>query len=475
MRIKMTDGAESTRLPSWRPPQVAQLTAEAKQVVTVLVSEQTRALNATLTRSLTDIATLGLHDVLTQDDRLLIAWASELAKAEGVDLEEVTKLTSDLARYRAQELAGVRPDLSVETSGFPAREQNLANVRSAVDSLLLSLPRFAPREEAQARAILFGLATTQNTLDAGFVSALLDPDVRRENGVSLGFLQRIVAALPPGKSHSLAGLDVVFARRDARAALVTSLDRLALPTAKLVRPSPERVELGDLILRDRAQRVTPQSPYRLLTNTTRNDRALLGLLYVSQEERGGDLRHVDEVARALVALRSAGQARPAVARHEARALPSEQARPAFSSGVVPARAGDSEAPRTFGSAIHLAAKAAVAYRSVAPPRSNSIPPAGAAPLPPPPSLRPEALPSATMFNLAQALGLSALVADAHTQALRARRRRFVRRRVGVDAIDAIEDTAGARETQAETDEDPAHSARRHARWRRLARRRLGRQ
>ncbi|HEX5660814.1 MAG TPA: hypothetical protein VFX59_26655 [Polyangiales bacterium] len=432
MRIKMTDGAEGTRLPSWRPPQVAQLTAEAKPVATVVVSEQTRALAATLTRSLSDIVSLRLQDLLTQEDRLLIAWATEFAKAEGVELDEVGKLTSDLARYRAQELVGARPDLMVE------------NLRYAVDTVMLSLPRFTPREEAQARAILFGLATTQSTLDTGFVSALLDPDVRREGGVSLGFVQRIVAALPPGKSESLAGLDVVFARRDARVTLATTLERLALPAADLGRPSLERVELGDLILRERARLVTPQSAYQLLTTTTRNERALLGLLYVSQEERGADLRQVDDVARALVALRSAGQPRASM--------------------PVP------EAPRAVASPIHLAAKAAVAYRSVAPPRPNSIPPPAGAVQLAPPSLRPDAPIPTAVFNLAQALGLSSLVAEAHTQALRARRRRFVRRR-----DESIQGAAGVRENQPEAHDEDLRDARRAARWRRLLRRRRSRQ
>jgi hypothetical protein len=589
MRIKMTEVAESTRLPSWRPPQVAQLTAEAKQVVTVVVSEQTRALAATLTRSLSDIA--NLPDLLTQDDRLLIAWVAEVARSEGLDGDEVSKLTANLAQYRAQELVGAQPALE----------------RGMVETGLLTLPRFAPREEAQARAILFGLATTQSTLDAGFVNALLDPDLRPRGGVSLGFLQRVVAALPPGASERLAGLDTAYARRDARVSLVSALDRLALPTAALVTPTAERVQLGDVILRERARLMTPQSAWQLPTTTTRDDRALLGLLYVSQDVRGGDLRHVDDVARALVTLRSVDtlhaparmdqqptrldpprmapsiapgrpdEAEPSAAR---RSAPAEQTWVSqevrggdlrrdddVARGLVPLRSGDAmhaparmdhppthldpprmapsipparsddagpsaarrsapaeqtlptrrgalaepsspprrstavernlpglepsprepraravavdpDAPRAFGSAIHLAAKAAVAYRSVAPPRPHSVPPPmGAAQLAPPPTLRSEGMPAAIVFNFAQALGLSALVAESHTHALRARRRRFVRRREGVDAIDgvdSVQDAAGARETPAETEHDPTQTARRHARWRKLMRRRLGR-
>ncbi len=445
MRIRLNDVAEGTRLPSWRPPQVAQPTlpeTQAKQVVTVVVSEQIRALAGALAERLSDIGLLSLQGTLTQEDRLLIVWAAELARAGGIDAEEVAKLTVDLARYRAREVA-----------------PRSADVR---DTVTLTLPRFAPREEAQARAILFGMATTQGTLDRGFVSALLDPTLRTRESVSLAFLQRIVAALPPGTSESLAGLDLVYARRDAHAALGNALDDLALPAAKLVQPTSERVELGSSLLRERTRALT--SPWQLPTTTTRNDRALLGLLYVSQQQRAGDLHLVDDVARALVALRTAGVApRPSV--------PSAPRVPSFERPLVELPPNEvlqaEELPLALGSAMHLAAKAAVAYRSVAPPRPNTVPPPMGAALPRPPSLRPEPSAPSTLFNFAQALGLSALVADAHTQALRARRRRFARRR---DGDDSIQDTAEARATQEETGHDPTHTARRHARWRRLRRR-----
>jgi hypothetical protein len=427
MRIKLTDVAEGSRLPAWRPPQVAQLTAEAKQVVTVVLSEEMKALSSTLTRSLSDISSI--QDVLTQDDRLLIAWAGELAKAEGLDPSELPKLVADLSRYRVQELSGQRVDLTLE------------NVRRPDVTAMLSLPSFSPREEAQARAILFGLATTRGTIDPTFVKALLEPDLRSADSVSLGFVQRMIAAMPPGRSDGVGELGAIYARRDARVALVNALEALALPVAKLGKPTPERVELGAVIVRDRAAQITPRSPLQLLTTTSRSDRLLLGMLYVSQTERRGDPRVVDEVARALVTLRS---------------------------GVRPVVAPTAPPSSPLSSPIHLAAKAAVAYRSVAPPRPNSVPPPALRDLyTPATSQRPSAVEVAP-FNLAQALGLSALVADAHTQAMRARRRRFARKRQD----DEIRDAAAAQETPADTENDPSHLARTHARWRRLVRRRL---
>ncbi|MET0283080.1 MAG: hypothetical protein ABW352_01365 [Polyangiales bacterium] len=451
--------------PSWRPPTVAQLTAEAKQVVTVLLSEETRALNATLTRSLSDIANLRLTDVLTQEDKLLIAWANELASAEGIDASEVTNLVRELGRYRAQELAGQRAGLAIDNTGTTAAR-------------LVSLPSFTPREEAQARAILFGMATTQGSLDAGFVRTLLEPQLRSERSVSLSFLQRMVAALPPGSSDGVGELDTLYARRDARVALAGALDKLALPVAELT-PSVERVLEGAELLRARAPQLGV-SPWTLLTTLTRNDRALVGLLYASQAERGGNLRVVDDVTRSLVAFRN-----PAVATPERAGLTSGVMRslvPSRGDSMLPARASVVPAPQSFveateepvlqrgyGSAMQLAAKAAVAYRSVAPPRPTSVPPPALRELPIMSSVQRGEAVAPPPFNLVQALGLSALVAEAHTQAMRARRRRLRGKREL--EVDAIADMQGAYEPSAEAEHDPTHDARRHARWRRLARRR----
>ncbi|HEY6876695.1 MAG TPA: hypothetical protein VI299_01700, partial [Polyangiales bacterium] len=63
------------------------------------------------------------------------------------------------------------------------------------------------------------------------------------------------------------------------------------------------------------------------------------------------------------------------------------------------------------------------------------------------------------------LGLGALVADMHTQSMRARRRKLKRPK-----SDAIGDTTAALDAQPENDRDPTHTARTHARWRRIMRR-----
>jgi hypothetical protein len=266
-------------------------------------------------------------------------------------------------------------------------------------------------------------------------------------------------------------------------ALAGALETLALPTKELVAPTPKRVREGADLLRERVTHLGA-SPWAALTSLTRNDRAVLGLLYASQVARGGDLRVVDDVTRSLVALRNPAALTPervGLASGVLRALGTE--RTALPS-VLPPRASVVPAPQSFveateepvlqrgyGSALQLAAKAAVAYRSVAPPRPTSVPPPALRELAItlPSVQRGEASPQVPPFNLVQALGLSALVADVHTQAMRARRRRF--RRTRELEVDAVADTSGARETAAETEHDPAHEARTHARWRRLIRRR----
>lgn len=529
MRIHHFDGADRSLLSESRSPPSSSPPREAARSVTIAISSEVRALVSALTRSLQGTAASLNHDILTHADRLMLACALELVHAQGADLAELEGLVRDLAAHRlaalarAQVAAGpAEAPAAAGAAGAPA-EVLAGAVSVGADTLdaQLSLPRFSDADEAAARTLLSRLALRDTQVDRGFVRALLDPDVRPTHAVRIAFLDRVVTALSPAHADARVDPALSFVRRDARLALGDAVAALALSPAELSRDLAVRAPLGIDLLRARARLLDAAAPdadagvaWRVLVKLTRDDRAVLGMLYAATQARGGDLRAVDDVLTALVALRTEEQAERAATATPARLqtptvmsadaadgewatranagtptsepLRTHLAARADDASVLPAERAQSlvqgSVPeesfvRSFGSATQIAARLHASYRRPAswaplgggapsaPPGAHAgAPAAGAAQSPlGEGAVAPFVSPP---LHLAEALGLAALVSGLHAQSLRARRLRSARGRaptmqVGMDA-------AGPAHDEQLVDE---RVKRRRARWRRFARRR----
>lgn len=286
MRIHPQDAPDGARLPAIR---TATVTQQAMRPVKVVLSGEVRALVMTLANGLPDVGGISIQDLLTHEDRLVLAWAIELADDAGIDREEVRKLALELGRYRARQLGG-------------AVSKPLAPSASPDSQALLALPTLGAQDERLAREIMISLATRSARLDAGFVRTLVDPDRQAAQPVSVALLHRLVAG-PPLSLEVPSEPNVVVARFEARVVLAHTLRALGLPVAGLRVEAP-RLRDGATLLRARLP-VTGAGPWQLLAQLTRNDRSLLSMLYAGQQARGGDLRAVDQVASALIAMRAA--------------------------------------------------------------------------------------------------------------------------------------------------------------------------
>jgi hypothetical protein len=498
MQIKPNEGATVARLASIRPAPVAQLALEAKAGnVQVSLSESVRALAGALTHELLDLHDLRLGDRLTSADLLTLARVSELVRSEQLDPNEVVKLALDLSRYRTHPTA---------LSSQPA----LASQPAA----LLALPSFSTRDETLARTILSSVALRTTLLERSFVHALLDPDQTPEHAVDFAFLRRVVVALSAAPGDATLELTASFVRREARAALARAIEALALPHAELPSALGAGVELGAWLVRQRLPAVLARSdaqagaaPLRNAAGQVslgRDDRALLGVLYAAAHARGQDLAAVDEVARALIALRvleradaharaeSVAQARPTSAAHDLRTAaggaaadhPQAEPRPATAHPAPHGPEQELAAARahSFGSATQRAARASGTYRSLTPP---SLTPsslalqgalAGAAE---DVATAPASTSAARAFalltptralDLAGALGLSALLREVRAQTVGTARARLPAR--SNDTVRALE-APGRAAAEADAD-DPVlddSSRRRRVRWRLLHSRR----
>ncbi|HEY6879797.1 MAG TPA: hypothetical protein VI299_17335 [Polyangiales bacterium] len=287
MRINPQDASDGARLPAIR---TATVTQQPTQPVKVVLSGEVRALVTMLANGLPDVDGIPIQDLLTHEDRLVLAWALELADDAGIDREEVRKLALELGQYRARQLGG------------PVSKPHAPSVVPGGQALL-ALPTLGEQDEQLAREIMISLATRSSRLDAAFVRALVDPDRRAAQPVSVALLHRLVAG-PPFLIEGRHEPNAAVARFEARVVLAHTLRALALPVAGLRLEAPQLRD-GATLLRARLPVVTGAGPWQLLAQLTRNDRSLLSMLYAGQQARGGDLRAVDQVASALIAMRAA--------------------------------------------------------------------------------------------------------------------------------------------------------------------------
>jgi hypothetical protein len=208
---------------------------------------------------------------------------------------------------------------------------------------------------------------------------------------------------------------------ERRMMLARALATLGLPVSAL---DPRSVSDGEALLRARLGGGTTDLGVWFASESAREDRLLLGMLYAAQRGRG-ELAAVDEVTRSLHALRSA----------ERDAHGSSPGAPAKVDTPAPVHRAD-------------AAKVAALYRSIAPPRpASSLVPPPALPSVPPAGAATQAL------RLVEALGISGLLARAQVHASLARR---LEREPGRAARPALP-----------SDDETEQSAQQQSRWRRL--------
>lgn len=324
MRINPTDVAQNTtlspRTASVAPP--TSLSPSASANVRVALSSEVRAVVLALTQSLTDTDGLLPYDLLTHNDRLLLASVLEFASAQGLDLTEVRNLALDLARHRHQRGQALSQPLAAPSARALATAQTTSALptegfvaRAALFPTMLALPRFSPEDEQLARAMLSGLATREPPLDRAFVRALLDPDLQPTHAVSFPFLQRLLGELGPTVANTPPQATLQFPLRDARGQLALAVAALALPRAALADAAVANYPRGEQLLRARvgalsaaASAPSARASWSWLTQLTRNDRQLLSLLYSSADTRVVELGAVDELVVSLVQFRAAERA-----------------------------------------------------------------------------------------------------------------------------------------------------------------------
>jgi hypothetical protein len=418
MRIRLSELPEAVRRPTTPPPSVRPGSVIPRDAVSVMLSSEVRQLVAGLARGLPEVGAMDLYEILSHEDRRMIALASELAATQGLDPAQVELLASDLVNY--------------------AMSSAVSAPASAASKL--TLPVLSAHDEALARDILAQISARNLPLNVGFVQAMLEPSAPRT--VSLEFLRRVVLTMATTQSPPGTWARAVYARREARSELAQAVAKLGITPSALGPATAQVVVAGSVLLRERVEVIAQQtvrSAWSTLTQLTRNDRALAGMLYVAQQARGGDPRVVDDVVRSLLVLRGLERAAPVARNTEAPRAPS----------LAPGRPADWM--RSYGSETQLAARALGAYRSLTPPSFEGE----LVNLPPQPSL-----------ELARALGLSELIGGVHAQSLRLRRSILLRARTATLAT--IE---AQREQGADVESQDTAAAARHARWRRLARRR----
>lgn len=345
MLVKPYDAALTTNPASVRPPDVAQLTAQTERLIeglaraaqadNVSLSSAVRGLNSTLSQALPELDPDRIFELLTPNDRFVLVRALELAEHEKLDAKEVQRLLVDLARYRATErLAndGSREQLDTKTT----RALLAALPGNGRRGERLALASFSARDEALARRILSSYALRDSAVDPGFVRALVDPDRNPTRAVDFAFLRRLVVALSPSQSEGVDG-KVSLGPRVARAQLAEAFARLGLNAADLPSATRETLAQGRTLLKQRIAQLDAnavsgnkgENPLFALLRA--NDRSLLGMLYLAAAQKRSDLRAVDDVARALIELRTAERA----ARSGTASLPS----------LIPVASGESQAPK----------------------------------------------------------------------------------------------------------------------------------
>lgn len=449
-RIHGLDSAQSVRFSSV-PPTDARTPSQAPVAASsVSLSSAVRALADAAAQRLPSTTGVHVFDLLTADDRRMLASTSDLARTHGFALEDLSKLVVDLIAYRDQQLAEGELHSSLSAALKMAAQRGESEraaapvVRSRPEQAgPLSLLSFSARDEALARTILSSFALRDTQIDHDFVRALLDPDRLATHAVDFAFLQRVVTALSPLHGDAAIDVDVAFPRREARARLSDALSGLDITTTELRRFVSEAAEHGAKLLHRRVSRTlfgadSRARTFQVLTTLTRNDRALLGLLYVAYRARRADLVVVDDFARALLAFREVERApiEGARPRNSMRPEAPGAQRPSLappastsSSRQDGSEEGLSLAPfaRRFGSMSQLAARMAGSYGSLAPV-----------------SLAPTQV-IARAFNVVDALGLGALIGELHKKSLRNRRPRKARLWRGATTLRARRSRRGTHE------------------------------
>lgn len=110
MRIHHFEGADRSLHTDSRPPASMPPPREATRSVTVMISEDVRALVSALTRSLAGTAASQIQDILAHADRRMLACALSLVHAQGA-LGDLDALVHDLAAHRLAVLAPRGMDL----------------------------------------------------------------------------------------------------------------------------------------------------------------------------------------------------------------------------------------------------------------------------------------------------------------------------------------------------------------------------
>jgi hypothetical protein len=487
MRIALPEASELTRAPvAARPAALGETKSEIERAAAhVVLSNAVRASAAALTRALTDLLGPGARAHLSHADQLVLTVAAELVVSHGFSPEALGELALALARFRA----GETTPPTERTSATPERAQ--------AGAAQLVLSRFADDDEQAARLILGSLAMRDTRIDRAFVHALVAPGERAAPAVDLALVHRLVVTLSPRHQDGARDPAASFALRDARIAIADVLTSLALPRQEVEQLPADGASLGALLLRTRSG-ASVRAPdagvaraWRVLVQLTRNDRALLSLLYGAQAARRGELGKVDALLHATVALRLAEQTH-ATGKRAAEPIPAalvpaasepsptararvspETAPEAADAAVGQTTAPDAPAtqPRSYGSTTQLAAQVVERYRrtSVAsravealretPAVSEQEGAAAAAlahaerPLQATVEVRPAWV--ERPLDLARALGLQGAVAAFHARRLRARRLRGR----GKGAVRAIEELLGVDGEPLESSADPRGDSR----------------
>lgn len=509
MRIKEYERIDGARPPSTRPKfasadatrfSAVRLVASMQEALggdlldSVMLSREVRAFASVLTHDLPAPLRLLARDVLTRADRALLTLALEVAEREGFGVAEVTKLVVDLTTHRMLEQGLSRPVFGArEAQGEPG-----LRVPAARATHVLSLPELGHADEEIARAILTTGGLRETSLDRGFVRALLEPSALPGRSVSLAFVQRLVAVSSPaveledGASAQIRP-GLALAAREARTVLSRALTALALPAFELDAAADAAFTIGASLFRTRAHASFVDDPARMeqsfarpLLALSRADRVLLRAIYAAEHAGGRDLALADDVVVAVARFRGAERAA------NAEVLPPLRARQALAAARVartrsapiptnhvPAQTQQSDpdvqAPlRSFGSVAQVAERLFGTVRRLAPASTPPTFPSSSMPAPldqagatasrEGTSVMPPGLPRP--LDLAQALGLSVLVAELDARVRRARRLRLTRRRRAPERL-----AHSAAEPDAEVAPVKEESARRRARWQTLLARR----
>ena len=339
MHIKLSPSVSPLGLPASRVALAPRATLEQQVPTTVTLSETSRSFAASMLELAYASGCQDSFHVLELADRAVLTFARQLAEELRLPPCEVHKLVFDLCRYRL---------------GEPL-DKGTAEPRS--DGRLALLPALPADDEQLARSILSSMALRDTPIDRAFLGSLLDPARTDTPRVDFSFLRQLVLASSPSYTEGALDPRVSLAQRDARTKLAQAVAGLApllvisedvarlslregpaLLLQRLFRAHAAQPGAGDppqatgADRREASASSTPQAAPGeappLVQNAapmapsqpreqpdfrqlTRQDRAVLGLLYTAAARQGRDLHAVDELAHAVVALRRSERSGPA--------------------------------------------------------------------------------------------------------------------------------------------------------------------